>query len=211
MPKQSGAVEAINAVLSPWKDTEASAEDIEYITENLTGHYGDPRVRDSGVWAGVAPELTAVVVRWLTGQNIRFFLKVVSHVESSHMWEPRRRFWLALHDNGDIDAAWVALSRSGAEVAGQWLDRRSDRNNVRFGHQTARGSRSNTSLLIMKIGQKIVIEGSHNYRVHIFKEGSRGTPRLWEETYDCEQIRLTPGAETRAHIGDWQAWVSQRI
>ena len=56
-------------------------------------------------------------MRWLTGQNIRFFLDVVSHVETSHMWAPRRKFWLGLYEQRRIDAAWVAFSRKAAEFA----------------------------------------------------------------------------------------------
>jgi len=58
---------------------------------------------------------------------------------------------------------------------------------------------------------KIVVEGSHSYKVHIFREDNRQSPKLYQPTYDCEVIRLTSGAEARPHFGNWQGWVLERI
>jgi hypothetical protein len=209
--KATGASEAISAVLSHWRSSDPPQEDIRTITETLIGFYGDPRVSSGGAWAGVPQDLAAVIMRWLTGENIRFFLDVVSAVEDSHMWEPRRKFWLKLYEQGRIDSAWVAFSRSGADYARRLLANRGSRGILAYGIQTAGGSRSNTSLLVLKIGNRIVVEGSHDYRVHIFRETNPSAPRLYQEKYDCEAIRLTVGADARRHIGDWQSWVLERI
>jgi hypothetical protein len=209
--RMSGAAEAITAVLEPWLSQEPRPDEITFITETLQGLYGDPRVHGGGAWAGVPPGHLAVLMRWLTGENIRFFLDVVSAVEENHMWEPRRRFWLSLHEQKRIDAAWVAFSDSGVRHATRLLNTRSSRNTLGFGRQTAGGSRVDTSLLILKIGRKIVVEGSHSYKVHIFKESDLRAPKLYRQTYDCEAIRLIGGAEARSHIGDWQGWVRERI
>ncbi len=117
----SGASEAIEAVLGHWMTGDPPETDLSFITQSLVGFYGDPRVQQGGAWAGVAPDRLAVIMRWLTGENIRFFMDVVSAVETSHMWEPRRRFWLKLHAQRRIDAAWVAFSPSGTEYADRML------------------------------------------------------------------------------------------
>jgi hypothetical protein len=156
----------------------------------------------------VAPELVERISRWLTGENIRFFMDVVSAVETSHMWEPRRTFWLQLHKERRIDSAWVALSDEGARRAREMAQ---GRPGLAFGRQTARGSRLDTCLLVLKVGSKIVVEGSHSYKVHVFREGANKTPKLYQPRYDCEEIRLIPGVDARAHNGDWQGWVRERI
>lgn len=209
--RMSGAAEAITAVLEPWLKQDPPQEDVAFLTEKLLGLYGDPRVRRGGAWAAIPPHHLAMLMRWLTGENIRFFLDVVSAVEESHMWEPRRRFWLSLHEEKRIDAAWVAFSESGARHATRLLNSRSSGNTLGFGRQTAGGSRVDTSLLILKVGNKIVVEGSHNYKVHIFKEDSLRAPKLYRQIYDCEEIRMIDGAEAKSHIGDWQGWVRERI
>jgi len=209
--KVSGAGEAISALLGHWIDNAPAADDLRYLTENLVGLYGDPRVQRGGAWAAVPESHLAVVMRWLTGENIRFFLDVVSKVERSHMWEPRRNFWLGLHEQGRIDAAWVAFSDEGEIEARKRSESSNSRGTLRFGRQMAGGSRINTSLLILKIGRKIVVEGSHNYKVHIFDSSNKQAPALYQLEYDCEEIRTTPGAKDRSHIGHWEGWVLENV
>ncbi|TXL70257.1 hypothetical protein FHP25_35395 [Vineibacter terrae] len=206
--KSTGAGEAISALLGPWVNCAPPANDLRYLTENIIGIYGDPRVQRGGIWSAVPDHRLAVILRWLTGENIRFFLDVVSAVERSHMWEPRRKFWLGLHSRGRVDAAWVAFGDTAEQEAKQ---RGGGRGTLSFGRQTAGGSRSDTSLLVLKIGRKIVVEGSHSYKVHIFDETDRSAPTLYQWRYDCEQIRLLPGSKARAHVGNWQSWVMEQI
>lgn len=207
--KTTGAGEAIAALLGHWKNRSPSPDDLRYLTESIVGIYGDPRVQRGGVWSAVPEDRMAVILRWLTGENIRFFLDVVSEVEDSHMWEPRRKFWLGLHERGRIDAAWVAFSDSAEREA----KRRGagSKGTLRYGLQTAGYSRANTSLLVLKVGRKIVVEGSHNYKVHIFDETSQKAPKLYQSTYNCEAIRLIPGSKSKSHNGDWQGWVLENV
>ncbi|TCN30177.1 EH signature domain-containing protein [Sinorhizobium americanum] len=207
--KTTGAGEAIAALLGHWTNRSPSPEDLRYLTESIVGIYGDPRVQRGGVWSAVPADRMAVILRWLTGENIRFFLDVVSEVEDSHMWEPRRRFWLGLHERGRIDAAWVAFSDSAAKAA----RRRgaANKGTLKFGLQTTGAGRANTSLLILKIGRKIVVEGSHSYKVHIFDEANQRAPTLYQWKYDCEEIRFIPGSDAKAHHGNWQSWVLEHI
>ncbi|MHA6692770.1 EH signature domain-containing protein [Devosia sp. A449] len=207
--RASGSAEAISALLTPWLNRAPSADDERYLTERLISLYGDPRIRSENVaWGGVPAHLRAIFDRWLTGENIRFFLDVVSAVEESHMWAPRRQFWLGLHNQKRIDAAWVAFSREGVDYARR---KGADNKFLRFGRQEAGGSRVNTSLLILKVGNKIVVEGSHSYKVHVFRDDHPKAPKLYEGRYDCEHIRLLPGSWSVSHNGDWQSRVLEHI
>ena len=207
--RASGAAQAISALLSPWQSRAPSNDDERFLTERLISLYGDPRIRsENAAWSGVPTHLRAIIDRWLTGENIRFFLDVVSAVEESHMWAPRERFWLGLHNQKRIDAAWVAFSKEGVAYARR---KGADNRFLRFGRQEAGGSRANTSLLILKIGSKIVVEGSHSYKVHVFRDDHPKAPKLYESWYDCEDIRLLPGSWSVAHHGDWQGRVLEHI
>lgn len=206
--KTTGAGEAISALLGPWVSKAPPDDDLSYLTENIIGIYGDPRVQRGGVWSAVPEDRMTVILRWLTGENIRFFLDIVSAVEDSHMWEPRRKFWLGLHKQGRIDHAWVAFSNPAAKEARR---RGGGKVTLKYGLQTAGASRSNTSLLILKIGRKIVVEGSHSYMVHIFDESLKHAPTLYQSRYDCEEIRLIAGAKSKPHNGNWQGWVLEQV
>lgn len=207
--RASGATEAISALLAPWVNKVPSDDDKHHLIKSVTTMYGDPRVRgENAIWSDVPSDLRAILERWLTGENIRFFLDVVSAVEVSHMWEPRRKFWLGLHEQNRIDAAWVAFSDAAKDHA---RSRAADNEFLLFGRQSARGTRAKTSLLILKIGSKIVVEGSHDYKVHVFRVDNPRTPKLYEQNYDCEAIRQLPGAWTVSHNGDWQGRVLEQI
>jgi hypothetical protein len=209
--RSSGATEAIEALLAPWRETTPESELQSYLVEALVSFYRDPRVHRGFPWGGVEPSLMVVIMRWLTGENIRFFLDVVSAVEESHMWAPRRKFWLGLYERKMIDEAWVAFSREGAIKASSMRANTENRAGLAYGRQVAGGSRTNTSLLILKIGNCIVVEGSHSYKVHVFRGNNTSAPGLFQPRYDCERIRLTPGAETTPHLGNWQGRVRELI
>ena len=177
----------------------------------LVSLYGDPRIKRGGAWHGVPDAAMAVIMRWLTGENIRLLFDVVSKTNPSHMWPERKRFYLDLHRQGRISAAWVAFDDSGASEARRQMAKAGERDRLAYGRQMAGGSRKGTSLLILQIGQRIVVEGSHNYKVHVFKPGDPNAPPLYLRSYDCERIRLAPGVAARMHNGDWQSWVLERI
>ena len=210
-PRVTGAKEAIEALLRPWKLREPTGGIRDQLIEGLVASYGDPRVRRGGVWPQVHSDCRDVLLRWLTGANIQFFLDVVSEVETSHMWQPRREFWWDLYERGRIDAAWVAFSPNAAHTARRLARGAEKPGHLAYGEQTAGGSRRHTSLLILKIGNCIVVEGSHSYKVHVFRDSDRRAPRLFEKRYDCERIRLAPGHREQAHHVGWQERVRALI
>lgn len=210
--RNSGSGAAVLALLRASNMNQQSENDRLYLYENLVLIYGDPRVRRSSPWSDVPEAEMAGLFTWLTGENIKFFLDVVSKVEESHMWEPRRKFWLKLYTQGRISAAWVAFSPEGAIEARNIRSDSVSGKSVNFGMQVAGGSRKDISLLILKIGNKIVVEGSHSYKVHIFDDRSSYAPKLYAKTYDCELIRLKAvDGLTRAHTGYWQDWVLRNL
>ena len=212
-PRIEGAKQAIEALLDPWKTkgkwVQSKIQD--QLVDGLVAIYGDPRVGHGHVWLQVAPTYRDVLIRWLTGANIEFFMDVVSKVETSHMWSYRREFWWKLYEQGRIDAAWVAFSPLASSMAKKLLEEEQQTDHLNYGVQTAGGSRRNTSLLIMQIGKCVVVEGSHSYKVHIFKRSNHKAPNLFQGRYDCELIRKVPNHFEQPHSGYWQDAVNERL
>lgn len=213
----SGAVSAITAILSKFENREPAEEIKDILMESLTAFYGDPRLQTGGVWSDVPSPLRGMLCGWLAGRDIYFFLDVVSEVEKSHMWAERRVFWESLLRQNRISEAWVALSPAAARHARRQLAQQGTVKSIQFGAQVAGAGRADTSLLIMRIGDRIVVEGSHSYKVHIFRANNSAAPKLYRPQYDCEEIRLSlpdnsSGSEPkRAHYSGWQEWVLQQI
>lgn len=214
--RNAGAERAIEALIHPWVDTSPEDKLRSYLVETMIELYGDPRIKSGGAWSGIDERYLSVIHRWLTREDMRFFTGVVDATQSDAMWPPRRDFWLKLYDEGRIDAAWAALSSQAFDYARQHLMRQDAKNAyTRVGFQSGRSS-SNTSLLILKIGNKIMVDGCHNYRTHVFDIADPMAPKLFEEGYDCDDImRASPAAKPHGSASNgmepWRRWVRDMI
>lgn len=214
--KEVGAAEAITALIRVWNGRSPSKDDVSFLTKKLVSIYGDPRIRKTSVWGQVPEDARRTFFRWLAGNDIRFFLDVVSNVErdvedGGNMWETRRKFWLDLFDEGRIDDAWVAFSDDGWREARRIRQSLHDDTTMQYAKQIAGGYREKTSLLIMRIGRKIVVEGSHSYKVYVFDENEPEVPKMHERRYDCDRVRNIDPDRGIVHIGNWQQKVLLKI
>jgi EH_Signature domain len=213
--RTTGAETAIEALIHPWLNKTPEDTLRSYLVETLIELYGDPRIKSGGVWGGIDARHMAIVHRWLTREDMRFFTGVVDATQKDPMWPPRRDFWLKLYDEGKIDAAWAALSSRAFDYAREHLMRQDAKNAyTRVGYQKAR---QNTSLLIMKIGNKIMVDGCHSYRTHVFDIADPMAPTLFEEGYNCDEImrasdrRASFASKSHSSIPSWSRWVRDMI
>lgn len=208
-PRATGAAEAIAALLRPWERTAPPKAIQSLLIDRLTELYGHPKVNRNAVWNLVEPGLEQLILRWLMGADIRFLFRVLDEVERGHMWREREDFWWLLYETGRIDEVWIAFNTEGhrsavaklpAETRHMWFQR--------FGHQHVERDKS---LLIMRIGRKIIVEGTFNFMVHIFDIDDPKAPKLYQAKYDLHKIRGQRSALTKVHNGDWQGWVRMHI
>jgi len=208
---QSGAGPAVEALLSVWCDRTPPDALRDELSEAIIAAWNDPRLYTGGIWSGFDPTLRAILLRWLTHQDMKFFCNMVTATQDSHMWPPRRDFWLKLYEDKMIDEAWVAFGSEARQYAQQNLVRigKTDMNR-RFGRQRDRGG--STSLLIMRIGSKIVVDGCHSYKTHIFRNDDKRAPKLYERDYYCDSIRLASrNSKPHNSIYNWSQWVLQNV
>lgn len=212
--KTSGSIEVIEAVLGHWVGKNASNQARETVTEHLINQYNDPRTNRS-LWVGVSEDYMNVIFSWLTREDLRFFTSVVDATQKDPQWQPRKKFWLKLYDEGQINEAWVAFCPNAERYARTHLIRSGVAENVRrFGKQTKGGSKFDTSILIMRIGNKIVVDGCHMYRTHIFNVDDPVAPKLYRRDYDCDEdvMRLSPRSKAHTNpIHHWENWVRATI
>lgn len=211
--KTSGSIEVIEAVLGHWVRKTASDQTRQAVTEHLINQYNDPRTNRS-LWVGVSEDYMNVIFSWLTREDLRFFTSAVDATQKDPQWQPRKKFWLKLYDEGLIEQAWVAFCPSAERYARTHLIRSGFADNVRrFAKQSKGGTRSDTSILIMKIGSKIVVDGCHNYRTHIFNIDDPVAPKLFRREYDCDAdvMDLAPWSKAHNSIPAWSQWVRESI
>ncbi|TNF12958.1 MAG: hypothetical protein EP320_10255 [Rhodobacteraceae bacterium] len=208
---QTGAGPAVEALLAVWRDRTPPDATRNELSEAIIAAWGDPRLHAGGIWAGFDATLKAVLLRWLTHQDMKFFCNMVTATQDSHMWPPRRDFWLKLYEDKMIDEAWVAFGSEARRYAQANLVRSGKTDmNRRFGRQLDRGG--STSLLIMRIGNKIVVDGCHSYRTHVFRIDDKRAPKLYQREYHCDAImRSSPNAKPHNSISSWSDWVLRHV
>lgn len=208
---QAGAGPAVEALLAVWRTKTPPDALRNELSEAIIAAWNDPRLHAGGIWSGFDPDLRAILLRWLTHQDMKFFCNTVTATQNSHMWPPRRDFWLKLYDDGMIDQAWVAFGSEARRYAENNLLRggKTDMKR-RFARQLDRGG--GTSLLIMRIGNKIVVDGCHNYKTHIFKIDDANAPALYKRQYYCDDImRASRNSKPHNSIQSWSQWVLQHV
>jgi hypothetical protein len=185
-----GASSAIEALLLPWEKREPPKETKKLIIDKLITMYGDPRLNRSGPWMVMSKEVEQVIMRWLTEADLIAFLDIVERViryeSDRHMWPARRKFWEEMWKQGHIQAAWVALSDAGKREAKRIATETDSKGLLAFGDVLGDTHRC---FLFLKCGNKVVVEGSHSFKVHIYDEKQETCPQLYQERYDVNRLR----------------------
>lgn len=208
-PWKLGAGRGIEAILHPWLNENPQDKLRSFLVETLISIYGDPRLHRN-YWNDVEDKYMRVIFRWITGEDLRFFIGVVNQAQQSHMWKNRRNLWLELYDDGRIINTRVAFSTLATYIARDSVNRSGvTLKRERFGWQKAR---QNTSLLIMEIGNKIFVEGCHNYGTRVFNKGDPMAPEFSKEGYDCDEIKdRAPASKPHISIPVWSRWVRDMV
>lgn len=208
---QSGAGPAVEALLSVWRKQPPPLAVRNELSEQIIGAWNDPRLHSGGIWPGFDPALKAILLQWLTYQDMKFFCDMVTATQDSHMWGPRRDFWLKLHKDNMIDEAWVAFGSDALRYAKQNLVKSGKTDlGKRFARQLDRGG--STSLLIMRLGNKIVVDGCHSYKTHVFRHDDPRAPKLYQKQYYCDDImRASRNSKPHNSIYNWSQWVLQNV
>lgn len=208
-------VAVVEKLLQPWHSRMPSAEMRTSLVERLLNAYKDPRKENESFWSRVSGDGKRVMLRWLAGRRMEAFIEVVTHAEADGgkgQWESRRRFWMGMYEQGRIDEAWVAYTKRASAYADRLFDESGDASYASYGLQG--GAKKDTCLLIMQINAKIVVEGSHDFRVHIFSESDPRAPWLYESSYDVDDFILPfPHPDARVHDwpGKWMNWVREKL
>ncbi len=198
---------AINVLLKPWNARDPSQKLKNTIKTRLITAYEDLRINDVGVWPTCSDGARRVILRWLAEETVEVFFDIVTKVDHSHMWPDRKKLWVELFKEDRLSQAWFALSKPGAVIA-RLLNHEREGASLKFAqNESLKRCDRMKCLLIMKIDDHWVVEGSHNFPTWVFPSGNLSTLKPYEERYRCEDIRKISGPEQPkriVHIGDWR-------
>jgi hypothetical protein len=125
-------------------------------------------------------------------------------VAARHQWDYRRAFWSAYIEKKVVSNAWVAFGTSGAQVATRISDDTGDKLMRRFA--TLGGAGADQAVLLLKIGDLVVADWSHNGRLRIWRRGGNKSPEFNLKSYLASELRSDSDFDT-VHLppDGWQA------
>lgn len=177
-----------DGLVRPWLDIKPPESVRNGLASFLVKHYGDPRtltqVYEGHNWQGVAPPTIATVRRWLVGDTLHGFMRLLQ-LTADEIWRYRERFWMAYYEHGAIDEAWLALGSQAAWYAQRELGRADW---ARYGSLVS-GATSNQSVLFLRIGQMLFMEWSHNGSLRSCSYADTGAPSMYKSEYHGEELR----------------------
>lgn len=177
-----------DGLVKPWVQQKPADGIRNGLTSFLIKHYGDPRmlteVHAGHRWQGVAPATVATVRRWLVGDTLQGFMRLLQ-MTADEIWRYRERFWMAYYDHGAIDEAWLAL---GSQAA--WHAQRafSQADWAQYGSLVS-GATSDQSVLFLKIGHMLFMEWSHNGALRACAYTDADSPAMYLPEYRGEDLR----------------------
>jgi hypothetical protein len=185
-PAEPLRVPFADALLGPWVQRNPEENLRRELVHSFTrsDSYGDPRLRLRAAyqWSGVSEPALSVIKRWLAGDTLRAFVQILERT-ADEIWEYRQKFWMAYFERGYIDDAWLALGDKAM---------REFRRDYRGGGRACgslSGAMHNQSVLLLKLGDLVFQEWSHDGSLRAYKEGSRECPTLYQTEYTASDLR----------------------
>ncbi|RIJ22071.1 hypothetical protein D1224_10890 [Henriciella barbarensis] len=213
------------ALLRPWLNQNPGDDHRKHVTNFLVESVGDPRIAVTR-WANLerviadkeGPEaaysLVSVLRRWLTDAAMRtFFRAIASTTERRDQWDERERFWLGYLEAGHISDAWFALGPRAKEDIRKIIAASGER--VDFATlNTGGGSDASHSSLLMKLGDLVIAEWSHNGACRFWGSEHPQAPKFFGKTYETRRLKAMADGGSFFHIShmsNWQARFAGQI
>lgn len=197
----------VEALLIPWQQDAPPKAVERTITSFLLKTSGDPRMQRAR-WNGVNETATNVFKRWLTGATLEAFVRVIERVAERGHWKYRKAFWMGYYRAGHVLDAWVALGPDAERIARQ-LDDLKGQSSKLVGQR-----QSNHCVLLLRIGNLLVADWSHNGKCRVWREGQRYAPRLYRNQYDAGDLKAGADIEVvhqQSSAGAWQLKIHDHI
>lgn len=175
-----------DALLKPWAQARASDEMKALLLNFFLREYRDPRIEKARefYWEGVSDRAISVVLNWLAGDALRDFMAILQST-ADEIWRFRQKFWMAYYDRGLIDEAWLVLGQGAAMQARRLKDAKKP---MYYGE--LRGASFDQSVLLLKIGDLIFTEWSHNGSLRAYRETDKAAPKLYRPSYHAADLKV---------------------
>jgi hypothetical protein len=141
---------------------------------------GDPRLRPQR-WLDVSDDITSVMRRWISEQNLEAFLSLIKSAGDTEQWRYREAFWRACFKKVDNAEVWVILGRDLSREANlvQTLQHGFGKMNV-----------PSQAVLLMRMRNVIFSEWSNVGRLRAWEVSDPRCPKMYSlSDYSKEELK----------------------
>jgi hypothetical protein len=185
-------------LLSPWHHHSIPAETKAQLLPFLLHHYGDLRVTREQ-WTGISEPAETVMRRWLIERSTATYFRLSAQSKSIDRVRliERAEFWMSNLDV--IDDAWLLCSGRGMASLGTGQP----------AHGTLGGCAPDRSALLIRIGDLIILESSHEAHESVWFAGNPLAPPLHRRTdqpYWANALLKSPDFSSAFNQKDNHSW-----
>jgi hypothetical protein len=189
------------ALLTPFVNIEPPQQVQELIQKFLLRHIGDPRISPSE-WQGIDNFAKVVMLRWLTEVALEDFFKLLDHTALDAHWRYRKAFWDAYLKKRYITDAWVILGPNAGRIAKGFLKDDAKK----YGTLSGGNIERNHSVLLLRIGNVIISEWSHNGKCRAWVADNLHAPKFYDHTYTRYDLIESAQHEQTHYAPEYYTW-----
>lgn len=171
------------ALLKPWLSEDPSPDLKREIRDFCVDILEDPRF-NAFSWNRVDSAAKRVIDRWLTERTLEVFFQVLRHT-ADEIWEHRQDFWTWYYRKGHITEAWAVLGPD----AHRYVVRNHAGTDLAYGRLDGQASDAQ-SVLLMRMGDMLFCEWSHNGKLRAISIDSPQAPKLYQKPYQASRLRF---------------------
>jgi hypothetical protein len=216
--------EYYETILSPFQKTVPPADVQKILMSTLVKKFKDPRIEDWPRLGGKNSEdrrdaCLSTIKRWLSIEYLDLFIRIIEATAVDHQFKPRKSFWLKYFEKGVISDLTLILASDANAVARKTRGQSADSEYMKWA--SLNSALSDQSVLLMRLGDLIIAEWSHNGAMRFWKAGSNAAPEFHLADYSgadlrSGSIRVKVGGGYRDAIvhtpnGQWMMWASNAI
>lgn len=188
--------------LAPFQRAAPQADVQKLVLSVLVKQFGDPRISE---WprlngrdgARRRDNCLITIKRWLSIEYLDLFIKIIEKTAVDHQFAPRKKFWLRYFEGGFISDLTLILASDANSVA-----RRTQGQGVESEYMKWAGLKSQPdhSVLLMRLGDLVIAEWSHDGALRFWKAGSKSAPQFHQSEYSARELR-GDSLKVRTHNG----------
>ncbi|WP_354256621.1 EH signature domain-containing protein [Bradyrhizobium sp. F1.13.3] len=211
------------AILAPFGKVVPPAEVQKVLMSTLVKKFRDPRIEEWPRLEGKSSEdrreaCLGTIKRWLSIEYLDLFIKIIEATAVDRQFNPRKRFWLRYFERGVISDLTLVLASDANAVARRTRGQSAESEYMKWASLNALPDQS---VLLMRLGDLVIAEWSHNGAMRFWKADSRSAPQFHLKDYSGADLRsgsikIKVGSGYRDSIvhtpnGQWMTWASNAI